>query len=418
MKINRHSIFLKLNLLFLIAVFSISVVFFIFMKIGEKRHLSIIMSDSRQVMRMIRTVNKIDPVMLKEEGYQIIKDKKSILEKATPVKYPKNLPPRIKKRLQTKKLQILKLHSDVYFYINLPKHQLLIKNRSYPNTFVWILLSYLAVISILLFIYLALKHALTPIKKLEEEIKKFGDGAVDVNTKSDKKDEIAAVGNQFYNAVQKIKTLQNTRTLFLRNMMHELKTPITKGKLSLALMKKSPETLMLGKVFNSLDSLINEMADIEHITTQNVKIGKKKHLLIDIIDHAKELLYLENEQLIHKIADQSISCDFKLFGIAVKNLIDNGIKYSSDQKVEIKADAQSIQFINNASALKYDFEHYLEPFYKGALTEVNQKGFGLGLYIVNEIVKIHGFSLEYKHQNGKNIFTIIESSQKTAPYNF
>jgi len=39
----------------------------------------------------------------------------------------------------------------------------------------------------------------------------------------------------------------------------------------------------------------------------------------------------------------------------------------------------------------------------------NQNGFGLGLYIVSEIMKIHGFGLEYRHYDGKNIFIVKPS---------
>jgi len=337
---------------------------------------------------------------------EIIKNRDMVLSKAALIEYPKRLPPFIQKRLLAGKIKILKLDSDIYFHINLPKYHYLVKGRDYPKIYHWILLSYLAVILILVLIYLALKRALKPIKKLESEIKKFGEGILDIDTKSDKKDEIAAVGNEFYNAVQKINALQNTRALFLRNMMHELKTPITKGKLSLSLMEENAETNMLDEVFHKLETLINEMADIEQVTTQDMKIEKKSYRLIDIVDYAKDLLYLNDNQLTHNITDQTIKCDFKLFGIAVKNLIDNAVKYSSDNRVEIKVHTGEIEFINKARPLEYEFRYYLEPFYKGELKSSNQKGFGLGLYIVNEILKTHDFLLEYEHKSGKNIFTI------------
>lgn len=410
MRFNRHSIFLKLNLLFLVATLSITIVFFIFFIISEKRQAGIVFKDSRQIFRMIRTANKIDPSdlpsMLQEEGFEVITDKEKILKKAQSVKYPKNLPPPLKKRLHGKRLQIVKLDSDYYYHINLPRHHLLVKNKSYPNNFIWLLLAYFSILSIILLIYLALWRSLKPIQKLESEIKKFGEGNLNIDTKSENKDEIASVANQFHNAVQKIDALQKTRTLFMRNMMHELKTPLTKGKLSLSLMEENREKAMLAKVFDKLESLINEMADIEQITTQNIQIEKTSHLVINLINHAKELLYLEDDQITYQINGQVITCDFKLFSIALKNLIDNAIKYSYDHKVSISADAQSITISNHAAPLKYAFEHYLEPFYKGELTSTNQKGFGLGLYIVSEVVKLHGFTLKYKHADGSNIFTI------------
>ncbi len=414
MKINRHSIFLKLNLLFAIAIVSITIIFFIFMSISEKRQFGIVLRDARHAMRIIKNNPHDFSIALKEEGYKTVQKPEKILNEAKPVAYPKKLPPFIKKRLLAKKIAILKYNSNYYFEINLPRHHLLVKNRAYLNIFYWLLLAYIAVIGIIAFIYIQLKRALNPIKKLEQEIKKFGEGSVDIDTRSDKKDEIASVGNQFYNAVQKINLLQNTRTLFLRNMMHELKTPITKGKLSLSLMEENSESAMLERVFHRLDALINEMTDIERITTQDITIEKKSHRLIDIVDYAKDLLYLKEHQLTHNISDQTLECDFKLFGIAVKNLIDNGIKYSTDNKVEIKVDIQSIQFINRGVPLQDAFQAYLESFYKGSLTMKNQSGFGLGLYIVSEIMKIHGFSIDYRHHNGKNIF--IMGTSKNPRY--
>ncbi|HIP60766.1 MAG TPA: HAMP domain-containing histidine kinase [Campylobacterales bacterium] len=406
---NRHSIFLKLNLLFVVAIVSISIVFFIFTFIGKKHKIGLYLNDARHVMRIIKSNPPNLALILKEEGFEMIKNKEKILNNASSIVYPKSMPPFIQKRLLAKKIEILRYDSDIYFHINLPKHHYLIKNGSYPNMFRLLLFVYLTIISLMVIIYIELKRSLSPIRELEFKIKSFGDGACNIDTRSDKKDEIAAVGNQFYNAVQKINALQNTRTLFLRNMMHELKTPITKGKLSLSLMEENSESAMLEKVFHKLDTLINEMADIERISTQNIEIEKKTHRLIDIVDHAEDLLYLEEHQLAHNITDQSLACDFKLFGIAVKNLIENGIKYGRDKKVEIKVDIQSIQFINSSEPLKHEFTAYLEPFCKGELTLENQKGFGLGLYIVSEIMKIHDFSLEYRHEDGKNIFIITPS---------
>ena len=56
--------------------------------------------------------------------------------------------------------------------------------------------------------------------------------------------------------------------------------------------------------------------------------------------------------------------------------------------------------------LPFEFSSYIEPFFKGELSNANQDGFGLGLYIVNEIIKKHNFVFKYKHSKGKNIFMI------------
>lgn len=52
--------------------------------------------------------------------------------------------------------------------------------------------------------------------------------------------------------------------------------------------------------------------------------------------------------------------------------------------------------------LEGDFEKYLEPFYSKSSNE----SFGLGLYIVFNILKANGYNLLYKYEDGKNIFII------------
>ena len=41
---------------------------------------------------------------------------------------------------------------------------------------------------------------------------------------------------------------------------------------------------------------------------------------------------------------------------------------------------------------------------------------GLGLYIVNEILKLHHFVFDYKHQDGKNLFIIATKGDKNGSY--
>ena len=99
--------------------------------------------------------------------------------------------------------------------------------------------------------------------------------------------------------------------------------------------------------------------------------------------------------------DITLRVDFKLFSIAIKNMIDNGIKYSENKNVKIQADGSSIRFITKGEPLERELEFFTEPFTKG---QNSQKSFGLGLYIVDNIIKAHGMNLAYKYKNGYNIF--------------
>ena len=62
-------------------------------------------------------------------------------------------------------------------------------------------------------------------------MKNLSNGNLLISTKTDGKDEISQVAKEFDIALKQLKELRDSRNLFLRNIMHEFKTRITKGRL-------------------------------------------------------------------------------------------------------------------------------------------------------------------------------------------
>lgn len=307
-----------------------------------------------------------------------------------------HLPPFSKK---PPKFQLLLYQKSYYVY----KDNHLFKSLKSPSYLILYLLG--GVLMILLLSYYYIIKSLKPMKKLQQEIRKYGQGHVDIDVKSDKSDEISQIANEFDNAVQKIEKLQNTRKLFLRNVMHELKTPITKGKLIVSLIPDDEYSQMLSRLCLKLELLIEEMANVEKITSSSFVLHKKEYRVIDILENSIDLLFLDEPDIEIDVA-LTMSCDFNLMSIVFKNLIDNALKYSPTQSLRIKSVQHRLYFINEGEALHGDFTQYLEPFHKGELKEANQKGLGLGLYIVENILKLHGFELGYYYEKGKHHFFI------------
>lgn len=192
--------------------------------------------------------------------------------------------------------------------------------------------------------------------------------------------------------------------------MHELKTPITKGKILLQLEQNEENSEKLKMVFNRLEALINEFATIEELISQNKILEKKSYFLEDLLDEAKDILMLEDSLVKNSYENIKLFVNFRLFSIAIKNLIDNAIKYSNSKSLEIKTIGDDILFINDGDKLKGDFQKYLEPF----SIKTSNESFGLGLYIVFNILKANGYNLLYDYIDGKNIFTIKKDIKFTT----
>lgn len=290
---------------------------------------------------------------------------------------------------------------------------LLLKDNDYqPYRYDIIKIIFSLVAIILLAAYVFVIRKLKPLRKLKRQIAKFAAGEIDeVQNVSSGNDEISEVAEAFYDAVCQIKNLNASRKLFLRNIMHELKTPITKGRLAAEMIEKSKNQERLVSVFIKLENLINEFAAVEQVTSSIALNNTKICRIDDIIDEAMDIAMVDPGQVtISKLEDVNLNADFKLLAIAAKNMIDNALKYSPNKHVNITITRESIKFINEGERLSKELRHYVEPFTKG---ESAKKSFGLGLYIVENIIKAHKLTLSYEYKNGLNVFS-FENLQNIA----
>ena len=301
---------------------------------------------------------------------------------------------------------------DKHHYLkieHLDELKLLMDKEFQPYRYEVIKAVFAVVAVILLAAYIFVIYKIKPLRKLKRQIVKFANGELDgVQNVGNGKDEISEVSEAFYEAVCQIKALNDSRHLFLRNIMHELKTPITKGLIAAQMIEKSKNQERLISVFHKLENLINELAAIEQITSKIGLTNKTPCLMRDLIDEAIDIAMIEKEHVgISELDEVRVMVDFKLFSVAIKNMIDNGIKYSTDKHVNIMVSKDHMKFITQGEKLKNDLDFYIQPFIKG---EDAQKSFGLGLYIVSNILEAHGLKFGYEYKNGMNVF-IFENLQ-------
>ncbi len=292
-----------------------------------------------------------------------------------------------------------------YFYDKHPFHPILIKdNTVVTDKTKYIILLTLLLNIVLISFYIFLVKRLKPLKKLKESIADFAKGDLEINTTRDGKDEISDLSNEFNNAIQQIRDLTYSRNLFLRNIMHELKTPITKGVLITNMMEEGKFKLSLNRAFLRLEYLLNEFKKIEEFTSNNLKLKKRNFRIVDIIDNSFDILLTDKDSVQMDIQeDVVVNVDFELFSIAIKNLVDNCIKYSKE-KPTITIVENTFMISSHGNKLSKSLDEYKKPFNKEF--ENSNSGLGLGLYIVQNILKAHDLVLEYHYQDGKNIFKI------------
>lgn len=407
---NRQSIFFTITISFIISMILVIASFTILMTQNYKTKEALLFEKYVPIIKMVIRKHRKDGITnefrknLEDLNYTVIPTKGEV----NAITYNPLTKIVIEKKDPRHRdiFRVLKLNDKNYLYMKKKNRTFLIRDNisSSDNTNIYISLVFAIVIIIIILMYLITLRKLMPLKILKDKVKTLGDENFDFECcNSEAKDEVTLLAMEFKNSALKLKSLKESRNVFIRNIMHELKTPITKGKFLTQLEQNEENNEKLKSVFIRLEQLINEFATIEELISSTKNIDKKNYFFDDIIDNAKDILMLDDESIIQKYENKKLNVNFKLFSIAVKNLVDNAIKYSSDNKVTIKTENEDIIFENIGKELKYPLEKYFEPFF--ANEEKTDDSFGLGLYIVYNILKANNYTLEYEYKDNINTFT-------------
>jgi len=335
---------------------------------------------------------KIDKAYLEAQNVSIITDKWRVVQ----------IESYFKEKGKYKRYAVDTVHFKRIIIINNDRFKLILENKNKAPFPIKQIIIFTTIFFLIIGLYLWIMRSLAPISILKNQIKTFSKGNLNINCKSDKKDEIAEVANEFDNAVSTIRDLIQSRQLFLRAIMHELKTPIGKGRLVSEMLKDEKAKKRLHSIFERLNLLIDEFAKIEKITSKNFDLKPKPYKMSDLVEGSIDILMIENPKKFittNIINDYIIEVDFELFTLVIKNLLDNGIKYSKNHHIEIIIN-QKLKIKNIGRELNEPLENYFKPFH------TSKQGLGLGLYIVKSILDIHKMGLKYEYNSGCNIFEI------------
>ncbi|NPA29550.1 MAG: HAMP domain-containing histidine kinase [Epsilonproteobacteria bacterium] len=301
-------------------------------------------------------------------------------------------------------IDMLKKGDRIFVLINARGKLILFEDlrfHPYDPTIVWLYFALTALVMGLIF--WAIWFKLRPLKYLQRCIRKFGEGELQIHCKIEGTDEIAQVSQAIDEAIGRIRTLIQSRNLFIRNIMHELKTPLTKGLLTVQMLSDDKQKERLERIFMRLDSTVSEFGTIEQLSSGRFPLTIRPIVVQDLVDQAIDLAMIEKERGDYAIEAVRIEGDFKLLSIALKNLIDNAVKYAPDKRFRLIADQKGLTVENRGEKLPHSLQFYIQPYTQG---DEAISGLGLGLYIVDMIAKAHGFRFLYRYRNGKNRFII------------
>ncbi len=388
----------KINLVFSITLLLLAFLFIVSIKYDRAKVEEHTAAQERAMSHYLYMYylkhGEIDKAYLDAQNISLITDKGKLVQ----------IERYFKDKGKLKRYAVDTYHLKRIIIISNDRFKLILENKNIAKYPLKRVIIFSIVFFLIVLLYLWIIKSLRPLSELKNKIQTFSQGNLDIECKSDKQDEIAEVANEFHHAVTMIRELLQSRQLFLRAIMHELKTPIAKGRLVSEMLHDEKNKTRMHSIFERLNLLIDEFAKIEKITSKNFELTIKPYKMSDLLEASIDMLMIENPKRLITTEikkDYILNVDFELFTLVIKNLLDNGLKYSIDKHITVAIDENKLEIINRGEALKEPLENYFKPFH------TSKKGLGLGLYIVKSILDIHQMELEYQHEDSKNIFTVV-----------
>lgn len=259
-----------------------------------------------------------------------------------------------------------------------------------------------------LIVYLSIK----PLKKIIYWLEHFSQPEVRkyARPKHKTEDEYASIVEAVDEATRDFLTMDQSRSEFVSNVSHELKTPLSSIKVlteSLLLQEGVGEEIyreFLQDINSEIDRMNNIINDL--LTLVRLEEGEKvmnpspvslKELLEVILRRVEPLGREKNISLVmEECEDLTIEADETKLTLAITNLIQNAIKYNREQGSVIvsctkKVDAIHISVKDTGLGIdKVHFDKLFDRFYRvDKARDRNSGGSGLGLSIVKRIISLH-----------------------------
>lgn len=267
-------------------------------------------------------------------------------------------------------------------------------SRTTPLVFFWAIG---ASIFFLIIAILFMKNQVRPIKELAEASELFGKGMGVVTLKPHGASEVRQAAIAFSRMQERITRQMAQRTEMLAGISHDLRTPLTRMRLALALLPKTIDIESLKRDIDHMEQMIQEYLDFVRGDQTEVLVSfSLKELISPLLQQWKRAQFeIEShipEDLVLMGRPQSLKR-------ALENLISNAHRFAKKAWISAsEEDGNSIFIIIDDDGPGIPEKYYqdvLKPFFRLEVSRnIETGGIGLGLSIVTDIVHHHAGHLQ------------------------
>lgn len=286
------------------------------------------------------------------------------------------------------------------------------------NRQIFVMIMFMIVIGLFILFFVMLSGAyfvrsiVNPIQAISEVSRKIAQGDFDARLEKRNDDEIGDLCDSINYMAKELGASEKLKNDFISSVSHELRTPLTaiKGWAETMRMGDTPDfrtmekgMSVIAKESERLTGIVEELLDFSRIQSGRMVINMER---IDLLAELDEAIYMLRERALkegkHLIYDEPefvppVMGDKNRLRQVFINIIDNALKYTPEGGVigiEVTYDEKNIRIAISDNGCGIPAEHLprvKDKFYKANQT---QRGSGIGLAVVDEIMNLHSGSLD------------------------
>jgi two-component system osmolarity sensor histidine kinase EnvZ len=264
-----------------------------------------------------------------------------------------------------------------------------VQARSGPLFVAWIsgATIFLVIVSVIF-----IRNQVRPIEKLADAMERFGRGEDTGYMRARGAREVRGATAAFHDMRQRIKKHIDQRSQLLAGVSHDLRTPLTRLKLQLALMPPSAEIDEIKRDLAEMEETLDEyLAFAKGLTDETPEQVDVAALVKDI---AADSVRGGGNVAVEGVASASTPGRARALKRCLTNLIDNAVAHGDKVRVAVASDdaAITVSVDDNGPGIPEElYEEAFRPFSRLDETRSrNQKGVGLGLAIARDVARSHG----------------------------
>jgi two-component system, OmpR family, osmolarity sensor histidine kinase EnvZ len=271
------------------------------------------------------------------------------------------------------------------------------KNKIAPSSArifaLWITLPGFLLITIAI---LFLKNQTRPIVNLAKAAERFGKGEFVKGLRPSGALEIRQAAYEFDKMRKRILVHLNQRSEMLSGISHDLRTPLTRLKLQLVMLKQQDLAKKMGDDIEEMERMLNEYLEFSrNQKNEDTEETSINNLITDVIEK-----YDDKKVNFNSKEDWKINLRSNAIKRCLGNLVDNGLAYGNKVQISSKKIFNGlIIFVDDdgPGIPEKEYQNVLKPFYRiDESRGQNKSGVGLGLSITNDIISSHGGNISFE----------------------